>query len=206
MRKNLPHRRFENYRIKKSRPEDGSFFCLCLAVINGFFKLESVIFLIESVHMEHKVCFAVKIDKKENIGRDSVDSHGVTGEFDSAGNDIDPHVSYEMVGHVVVACFVCIFCIVGAHKVEEHAVCSFRKKRNKMIEFAPEHDEGSGGTNHCGHDGKGETAGFTVEKIKSACDEKETEEIKKISHFGSENNFNRSKHKAHTDNYRKSAL
>ena len=94
--------------------------------------------------MKHKHCFAVKVDKKEDIGRNSMDSHCVTGKFNGSCNDIDPHMGDEMVGHMVVACFVCIFCIVGAHEIEEKAECCFRKKSDKMSEFFPKHDEGSG--------------------------------------------------------------
>ena len=60
--------------------------------------METVIFLIESPHMKHEHCFAVKVDKKEDIGRDSVDSHGVTGKFDGSCDDIDPHMGDEMMG------------------------------------------------------------------------------------------------------------
>lgn len=151
--------------------------------------------------MKHKHCFAVKVDGKEDKGRNSVDSHCVTGKLDGSCDNVDPHVSDEMVGHVVVAGFVCVFCIVGAHKVKEHAECGFGKKSNNVIKFAPEHDEGSGGAHHGSHDGKGETAGFTVKKIKSRSDKKEAEEIKKISDFVPDK-IKRSKHKAHTDNYR----
>ncbi len=173
--------------------------------INGFVEVETVIFLIESPHMKHKHCFAVKVDCKENKGRNSVNSHGMTGKFDGSCNNVDPHMSNEVVGHVVVAGFVCIFCIVGAHKVEKQAKCSFRKKCNKMIKFAPEHNERSGGADHCGHDGKGKAAGFTVEKIKSRGDEKEAEEIKKSSDFVPDK-IERSKHEAHSDDNRNSTF
>ena len=167
--------------------------------------METVIFLIESPHMKHEHCFAVKVNKKENIGRNSVDSHCMTGKFDGSCNNIYPHVGDEVVGHVVVAGFVCVFCIVGAHKVKKYAECSFRKKSNEMIKFAPEHNERSGGANHCGHDGKGKAAGFFMEKIKPRGDEKKSEEIKKSSDFVPDK-VERSKHKAHTDNYRKSSF
>ena len=103
---------------------------------------------------------------------------------------------------MVVAGFVCIFCVVGAHKVKKYAKRSFRKKSNEMIKFTPEHNERSGGANHCGHDGKGEAAGFSMEKIKSRSNKKEAEEIKKSSHFVPDK-VKRSKHKAHSDDYRK---
>ena len=148
--------------------------------------------------MKHKHCFAVKVDKKEDIGRNSVDSHCVTGKFNGSCNDIDPHMGDEVVGHMVVTCGVRIFCIVGAHEIKKNAESSFGKKSNKMVKLAPKHNEGSGGANHCGHDGKGETAGFTVKKIKSCGNEKEAEEIKKISYFMPDK-IKRSKHKAHTD-------
>ncbi len=167
--------------------------------VNGFVELETVVFLVESPHMKHKHCFAVKVDCKEDEGRNSVDSHCMTGKFDRSCDNIDPHVSDEVMGHVVVACFVCIFCIVGAHEIEKHTECCFGKKSKKMIKLAPEHDERSGGANHGSHDGKGETAGFTVKKIKSRSDEEEAEEIKKISDFVPDK-IKRSKHKAHTDN------
>ena len=48
-----------------------------LFCVNRFIKLESVIFLIESPHMKHKHCFAIKVDCEEDERRDSVDSHGV---------------------------------------------------------------------------------------------------------------------------------
>ena len=114
--------------------------------------------------MKHKHCFAVKVDCKEDEGRNSVDSHCVAGKFNGSCDNIDPHVSDEMVGHVVVAGFICIFCVVGSHKIKKYAECSFRKKSNKMIKFAPEHNERSGGAYHCGHDGKGKAAGFSMEK------------------------------------------
>ena len=164
--------------------------------------METVIFLIESPHMKHEHCFAVKIDKKENVRGKSVDSHCVGSEFDGGCDNIDPHMGDEVVGHMVVACFVCIFCIVGAHEIKKYAKRSFRKKSNEMIKFAPEHNERSGGANHCGHNGKGETAGFSMEKIKSRSNKKEAEEIKKSSDFVPDE-VERSKHKAHSDDYRK---
>ena len=78
--------------------------------------------------MKHKHCFAVKVDKKEDIGRNSVDSHGVGSKFDGSSDDIDPHMGDKMVGHMVVAGFVRIFCIVGAHKVKKKAERRFGKK------------------------------------------------------------------------------
>lgn len=145
--------------------------------------METVIFLVESPHMKHEHCFAVKIDCKENKGRNSVDSHSMTGKFNGSCNNVDPHMSNEVVRHMMVTCFVCIFCIVSAHEIKEHTECCFRKKSNKVVKFAPKHYEGSGGADHCGHDGKGETAGFTVKKIKSRSDEEEAEKIKKVSDF-----------------------
>lgn len=167
--------------------------------------METVIFLVKSPHMKHKHCFAVKVDCKENKGRNSVDSHRMTGKFNRSCNNVDPHMSNKMVEHMVVTCFICIFCIVGAHKIEKHTERSFGKKSKKMIKFAPKHDEGSGGANHCSHDGKGETAGFTVKKIKSGSDEKKTEKIKKVSDFVLDN-VKRCKHKAHTDDNRNCAF
>ena len=163
--------------------------------------MESVIFFIESPHMKHKHCFAVKVNCKENERRDSVDSHCMGSKFDGSCDNVYPHMGDEMVGHVVVACLVCIFCIVGAHKIEEHTECSFRKKCDKVLEFAPEHDETCGGANHGSHDGKSETAGFAVEKIKAAGDEKEAEEIEQYADFAPDE-FQRCKHKAHTDDNR----
>ena len=124
--------------------------------VNGFVKVETVIFFIESPHMKHKHCFAVKVDCKENEGRNSVDSHCVTGKFNGSCDNVDPHVSDEMVGHMVVAGFVCVFCVVGAHKVKKQAESGFGKKSNKVVKFAPKHDERSGGAYHGSHDGKGE--------------------------------------------------
>lgn len=145
--------------------------------------METVIFLIESPHMKHEHCFAVKVDKKENVRGKSVDSHCVGSEFDGGCDNIDPHMGDEVVGHMVVACFVCIFCIVGAHEIKEQTEGGFRKKCNKMSDFFPKHDKACGGANHCGHDGKGETAGFTMKKIKSCGDEDKAEEIEKSSDF-----------------------
>lgn len=173
--------------------------------VNGFIKVETVIFFIESPHMKHKHCFAVKVDCKENEGWNSVDSHCVTGKFNGSCDNIDPHVGDKVVGHVVVAGFICIFCVVGAHKIKKYAECSFWKKSNKMIKFAPEHNERSGGAYHCGHNGKGKAAGFSMEKIKSRGDEKKSEEIKKSSDFVPDK-VKRSKHKAHSDDYRKSTF
>ena len=65
---------------------------MILFCVNRFVKMETVIFLIESPHMKHKHCFAVKVDKKEDIGRNSVDSHGVTGKFDGSCDDITIHI------------------------------------------------------------------------------------------------------------------
>lgn len=149
--------------------------------------------------MKHKHCFAIKVDCKENEGRNSVDSHCMTGKLNGSCNNVDPHMSDEVVGHMVVAGFVCIFCVVGAHEIKKNAESSFGKKSNKVVKFAPEHDERRGGTYHGSHDGKGETAGFTVKKIKSCGDEKEAEEIEKISDFVPDK-IKRSEHKAHTDN------
>ena len=149
--------------------------------------------------MKHKHCFAIKVDCKENEGRNSVDSHCVAGKFNGSCDNVDPHMSDEVVGHMVVAGFVCVFCVVGAHKVKKQAESSFGKKSNKVVKFAPKHDERSGGTYHGSHDGKGETAGFTVKKIKSRSDEKEAKEIKKVSDFVPDK-IKRSEHKAHTDN------
>ena len=118
--------------------------------------METVIFLVESPHMKHKHCFAVKVDCKEDEGRNSVDSHCVAGKFNGSCDNVDPHVSDEMVGHVVVAGFVCVFCVVGAHKVKKQAESGFGKKSNKVVKFAPKHDERSGGAYHGSHDGKGE--------------------------------------------------
>ena len=106
---------------------------------------------------------------------------------------------------MVVAGFVCVFCVVGAHKVKKQAESGFGKKSNKVVKFAPKHDERSGGAYHCGHDGKGKAAGFSMEKIKSRGDEKKSEEIKKSSDFVPDK-VERSKHKAHSDDYRKSTF
>ena len=172
-----------------------------LFCVNGFFKMETVIFLIESPHMKHKHCFAVKVNCNEDESRNTVDSHCVAGEFDGSCDNVDPHMGDEVVGHMVVTCGVRIFCIVGAHEVKEHTKCGFRKKSNKMIELIPKHDERSGGANHGSHDGKGKTAGFTVEKIKSGSYKKKSEKVKKNSYFAPDK-IKRSKHKAHTDYYR----
>ena len=145
--------------------------------------METVIFLVESPHMKHEHCFAVKVDCKENKGRNSVDSHRMTGKFNRSCNNVDPHMSNKMVEHMVVTCFICIFCIVGAHEVKEHTKCGFWKKSNKMIELIPKHDERSGGANHGSHDGKGKTAGFTVKKIKSGSYKNKSEKVKKNSYF-----------------------
>ena len=141
--------------------------------------MEAVIFLIESPHMKHKHCFAVKVNGKEDKGRNSVDSHCVTCKLDGSCDNVDPHMGDKVVGHVVVAGFVCVFCIVGAHKVKEHAECGFGKKRNNVIKFVPKHNESCGGANNGSHYRKSKTAGFAVKKIKSRSDKKEAEEIKK---------------------------
>lgn len=172
-----------------------------LFCVNRFIKLESVIFLIESPHMKHKHCFAIKVDCEEDERRDSVDSHGVGSKFDGSCDDINPHMGDEMVGHMVVAGLVCIFRIVCAHEIEENTESCLRKKSNEMIKFLPEHDETCGGANHGSYDRKGETTGFAMEKIKAAGDEKEAEEIEKYADFAPDE-FQRCKHKAHTDNYR----
>lgn len=64
--------------------------------VDRLMKLEAVIFLIESPHMKHEHCFAVKVNKKEDVGRHSVNSHGVARKLDGCRNDIDPHMRYEM--------------------------------------------------------------------------------------------------------------
>ena len=168
--------------------------------------METVILFIEPPHMEHEHCLAVKVDKKEKIRRNSVDSHGVTGKFNGSCDDIDPHMGDEMVGHMVVTGFIGVFCVVGAHEIEKYAERSFGTKSDKVFHILPEHHETCGGAYHGSHDGKGETAGFTVEKIKSGSDKKETEKVEEISDFGSEDELNRSKHKAHTDDDRKSTF
>ena len=155
--------------------------------------------------MKHKHCFAVKVDCKEDERRNSVDSHCVTGKFNGSCDNVNPHMSDEVVRHMVVACFVCIFCVVGAHEVKKYAECCFGKKSNNVVKFRPKHDKRSGGANHGSHDGKGETSGFTVKKIESSGDKKEAEEIKKVSDFVPDK-IERSKHKAHTDDYRNSTF
>lgn len=75
-----------------------------------------------------------------------------------------------------------------------------------MAQFVPEHDERCGGTDGCGNDRKSESAGFAVKKIKSAAHEKKSEKVKKISYCLIKNNLERDKHKAHTDDYRKSTF
>ncbi len=194
-----------NSKQQKNSLQKQGVFVFKLFCVNGFIKVETVIFLIESPHMKHEHCFAVKVNCKENKGRNSVDSHCMTGKFNGSCDNIDPHVGDKMMGHMVVAGFVCIFCVVGAHEIEKYTECSFRKKSNKMIKFAPEHNERSSGANHCGHDGKGKAAGFSMEKIKSRSNKKEAEEIKKSSYFVPYK-VKRSKHKAHSDDYRKSTF
>lgn len=155
--------------------------------------------------MKHKHRFAVKVDKNEDVGRNSVYSHGMGGELDGGCDNVYPHMSDEVVGHMVVACLVCVSCVVCAHKVKEYAKSRFRKERDNVVELGPEHNKAGGGANHRSHDGKSETAGFTVEKIKSACDKKEAEEVKKSSHFAPDK-IKRSKHKAHANDYRNRAF
>ena len=117
--------------------------------------------------MKHKHCFAVKVNGKEDKGRNSVDSHCVTGKLNGSCDNVDPHMGDKVVGHVVVAGFVCVFCIVGAHKVKEHTECGFGKKRNNVVKFIPKHNERCGGADNGSHYRKGKTAGFAVKKIKS---------------------------------------
>lgn len=167
--------------------------------------MEAVIFLIEFPHMKHEHCFAVKVDKKENIGRNTVDSHCVGSEFDGSCDNVDPHVGNEVVGHMDIACFVRIFCIVGAHKIEKQAESCFGKKCNKMVKFVPKHNEAGSGTNHGSHNGKGKTTGFAVKVVKACSDKYKSEEVKKSSDFAPDN-VKRSKHKAHTGNDRDCAF
>lgn len=98
--------------------------------------------------MKHKHCFAVKVNKKEDVGGNPVNSHGVRSKLNSGCDNVNPHMSDEVVGHMVVACFVCIFGIVCAHEVKKNTECSFGKQRNNVPEIAPEHDERSGCTDH----------------------------------------------------------
>ncbi len=177
--------------------------------INRLLELVAVVFFVETVHMKHKLEFAVKADKNEDISGKSVDFHGVCGNFNSGHDNVDPHMGNKVVGHMHIAGVVCVFCIVGAHKVEQDAIHSVGQKCGKVVNLVPKKNERSRSAGSAGDNGKCKTAGLTVKVVKSAGDNEETEEIKKMSHFGpsvvvnreKHNKVNREKHKAHTHNY-----
>ncbi len=158
--------------------------------------------------MKHKLEFAVKTNENKDIGGKSVNSHCVSCNFNSGYNNVNPHMRNKVVGHMVVAGVVCIFCIVCAHKIKQNAIYSVGQKCSKMVNFIPKKNERSGGANSAGNNRKGETAGFTVKVVKSTGDDEKPEEIKKMSYFGpsvvinreKHNKINREEHKAHTHN------